>query len=157
MRTNLVTASQEGEMSDKKLHDEVSAAENNPSVQPSQSDTSTSASPIGTTAATGKPDEMCEHARRREAWSPEARGAGDVRFTSYPQNEAAQNPSAWESSHGDRSLSCSDADCGWSVSGKSEEEVLGYMRAHARQVHGKNEFTSAELESARRAIHKRAA
>lgn len=90
-------------MSDKKLHDEVPATENNPSAQ------------------------------------------------------SSRNPAAWEkaSPHGDRSLSC--ADCDWSVSGKTEEEVLGYMRAHARQVHGKSEFTSAELECARRAIHKRAA
>jgi len=102
-------------MSDKKLHDEVPAAGNNPSVQPSK---------------------------------------GDVRPSTSP------TPAAWQSAHGDRSLSCSDAvgnDCDWSVSGKTEEELLGYMRAHARQAHGKSEFTSAELETVRRAIHKRAA
>jgi predicted small metal-binding protein len=134
-------------MSDKKLHDEVTA-EINPSVQPSKGDLN---------PTSGTPNEKREHA---EASSPEARGAGDVRFTSYPQNEAAQNPAAGESAHGDRSLRCADAagnDCDWSISGKSEEEVLGYMRAHARQAHGKSEFTSAELESARRAIHTRAA
>lgn len=74
-----------------------------------------------------------------------------------PQKEAAQNPAAWEGAHGQHSLRCADANCGWSVSGKSEEEVLGYLRSHARQAHGKNEFTSAELELARRAIQTRAA
>lgn len=137
-------------MSDRKMRDEVTAPGINPSVQPSKGDLN---------SPSGPPNEMREHAHT-EASSPDARGAGDVRFTSYPQNEAAQNPAAWESAHGDRSLRCSDAvgnECDWSVSGKSEEELLGYMRAHARQAHGKSEFTSAELESARRAIHKRAA
>jgi predicted small metal-binding protein len=140
-------------MRDKKLHDELPAAVKNPSVQSSKNDLNPPA------PSTGTADEKREQVSQSdaEAWHPDSKGAGDVRFTSYPQNEAAQNPAAWEnaSPHGDRSLSC--ADCDWSVSGKTEEEVLGYMRAHARQVHGKNEFTSAELESARRAIHKRAA
>jgi len=147
-------------MSDEKLRDQA-PARINPSVQPARNDrtpsaSTTGANPTGDMAVEGREQES----RNAEGASPDARGAGDVRFTSYPQNEAAQNPAAWESAHGDRSLRCSDAagnDCGWSVSGKTEEEVLGYMRAHARQAHGKNEFTSAELESARRAIHKRAA
>jgi predicted small metal-binding protein len=85
-----------------------------------------------------------------------------VRHTSYPQNEAAQNPAAWEHvhTHGDRTFRCADAvreDCAWSVTGNNEDEILAYLRAHARQAHGKNEFTSKELETARRAIHKRAA
>jgi predicted small metal-binding protein len=136
-------------MNDKKLHDEVPAAKKNPSVQSSKNDLN----PPG-----GTPHEREQASQNEdEAWSPDAQGAGDMRFTSYPQNEAAQNPAAWENAapHGDRSLRC--ADCAWSVTGRTEEEVLGYMRAHARQAHAKNEFTSAELESARRAIHKRAA
>jgi predicted small metal-binding protein len=84
-----------------------------------------------------------------------------MRHASYPQNEAAQNPAAQESTHphGDRSFRCADAvqtDCNWSVTGKNEEEILGYMRVHAREAHGKNEFTPKELADARRAIHKRA-
>ena len=127
-------------MSNKRPDDEKTAPAINPSVQP----------------ASGTPDQSQRASQSsREAASPDARGAGDVRFTSYPQNEAAQNPSAWENAHGDRTLSCNN--CGWTVSGKSEEEVLGYMRAHARQAHQKNAFTSAELETARRAIHKRVA
>ncbi len=140
-------------MRDKKPHDEVPVTANNPSVQPSKDELKPP------TPSTGTPEDKRQQVSQSspEAWNPNSRGAGDVRFTSYPQNEAAQNPAAWENAapHGDRSLSC--AECDWSVSGKSEEEVLGYMRAHARQAHGKNEFTSAELESARRAIHKRAA
>ncbi len=140
-------------MINKKIHDELAElpAVENPSVQSSQ-DEINPPNPLST------PDERREASEADlENWSPNARGAGDVRFTSYPQDEAAQNPAAWEGAptHGDRSLSCPD--CSWSVSGKSEEEVLGYMRSHARQAHGKNEFTSAELENARRAIHKRAA
>ncbi len=135
-------------MSDEKLRDQA-PARINPSVQPTKSDRPSS-------------DERRGHESQNasEAASPNAQGAGDVRFTSYPQNEAAQNPAAWQDPRGDRSLRCADAvgnDCGWSVSGRTEEEVLGYMRAHARQAHGKTEFTSAELDSARRAIHKRAA
>jgi len=141
-------------MSDKRLHDSVAAAEINPSVQPSKGEAN---SEPHSTRPGGTQNEKHEHVAHSspEASSPEARGSGDVRFTSYPQNEAAQNPAAWEGAHGDRSLSCSD--CEWKVSGKTEEEVLGYMRAHARQAHGKNAFTSAELESARRSIHMRAA
>jgi predicted small metal-binding protein len=139
-------------MNDKRLHDEVPAVGINPSVQPSKGDNPSAAPSTGSAGERNRASQ-----NNIEASSPEGRGAGDVRLTSYPQNEAAQNPAAWEGAHGDRSLSCPDADCVWRVSCKTEEEVLGYMRAHARQAHGKNEFTSAELESARRAIHKRAA
>jgi predicted small metal-binding protein len=74
----------------------------------------------------------------------------------------ADGTAAWEGSrtHGDRTFRCADAvykDCGWSVTGNNEEDILGYLRAHARRAHGKNEFTPQELENARRAIHKRAA
>jgi predicted small metal-binding protein len=71
-------------------------------------------------------------------------------------------PPAWQGTHthGDRAIRCADAvykDCGWSVTGNNEEDILGYLRAHARRAHGKNEFTPQELANARRAIHKRAA
>jgi len=97
-----------------------------------------------------------------EASSPDARGAGDIRHSSYPQNETAQNPAAAEfvNHHGDRSFRCADAvrrDCDWSVTGNNEDEILGYFRAHAREAHGKSEFTPQELADARRAIHKLAA
>lgn len=82
---------------------------------------------------------------------------GDVRHTSYPQNEAARE---FSHPHADQSFRCKDAverGCEWTVTGSSEDEILGYMRVHAREAHGKNEFTSGELAEARRAIHKRAA
>ena len=46
-----------------------------------------------------------------EASSPNAKGAGDVRHTSYPQNEAAQNPAAPGAlaPHGYRTFRCADA------------------------------------------------
>jgi predicted small metal-binding protein len=138
-------------MSDKRLHDDVPAAEINPSVQPSKGEAN-SAPPSTRSGSTRNEKHEQTNRHNPEAASPEARGAGDVRFTSYPQNEAAQNPAAREGVHGDLSLNCSD--CEWKVSGNTEEEVLGYMRAHARQVHAKSEFTPAELESARRSIHK---
>jgi predicted small metal-binding protein len=72
------------------------------------------------------------------------------------------NPTATDFGHphGDRSLRCADAvrkDCAWSVTGNNEDEILGYLRVHAREAHGKNEFTPQELTEARRAIHKLAA
>ncbi len=91
-------------MRDKKLHDELPPAGNNPNVQSSKGDFNPPA------PSTGTPDEKREPVSQNnpEAWHPDAKGAGDVRHTSYPQNEAAQNPAAWEnaSPHGDRSLSC---------------------------------------------------
>jgi len=79
-----------------------------------------------------------------------------------PQIEATSDRPAWSFARprGDRYLRCSDTlhtDCDWSVRGSDEEDLLGYLRAHAKETHGKNEFTPAELANARRAIHKLAA
>jgi predicted small metal-binding protein len=97
-----------------------------------------------------------------DASSSAAQGAGDVRHTSYPQNETAQNPASREFSRpgGRWMLHCADAvkgQCVWSVTADSEEEVLGYLRAHVREAHGKNAFTADEMAHLRKAIHKRAA
>lgn len=139
-------------------------AGNNPNVQSSNGGVNPSAPSTGTAGWGTSPDKKRERVSQNnpEALSPNAKGAGDVWHTSYPQNEAAQNPAAWEHSHthGDRTFRCADAvrkDCAWSVTGNNEDEILAYLRAHARRAHGKNEFTSKELETARRAIHKRAA
>jgi predicted small metal-binding protein len=115
-------------MGDKKLHGEAPDAGSTPNLQPPEAGIDLSAS---------------------------STSAGNA------QNRAAQN-SAWPGAHphADRALRCADAvriDCAWSVTGTDEEEILGYMRAHAREVHGKNEFTSTELAAVRRAIHKLAA
>jgi predicted small metal-binding protein len=147
-------------MRDKKQRE----ARNHPNVQSSKGGINPSAPSTGTAGWGTTPDEKHAQVRQNnpEASSPNAQGAGDVRHTSYPQNEAAQNPAAWKGAHihGDRSFRCADAvekGCGWSVTGNNEEEILGYLRSHARQAHGKNEFTPKELENARRAIHKLAA
>ena len=144
-------------MNDKKLYSEVPSAGNGPNVQSSNG----GITPSGWgSSSDGKRVQVGQNSP--EASSPNARGAGDVRHDSYPQSEAAENPAEQASSHrhGDQSFRCADAmeaGCGWSVTGNNEEEILGYMRVHAREAHGKNEFTPKELANARRAIHKRAA
>lgn len=79
-----------------------------------------------------------------------------------PKIEAITNPATWGIARprGDRYLRCADTlhtDCNWSITGGDEENLLGYLRAHAKETHGKNEFTPTELANARRAIHKLAA
>jgi predicted small metal-binding protein len=151
-------------MDNKKLRSEVPNAGNNLHVQSSNGGLNPSAPSAGRAGWGAAPDEKRAQVGQNnpEASSPKARGAGDVRHTSYPGNEAVENPAAQESSHqhGNQRFRCADAmeaGCGWSVTGNNEEEILGYMRAHAREAHGKNEFTPKELANARRAIHKRAA
>lgn len=146
-------------MNDKKS--ELPLAGNNPNVQSSDGGINPSAPSTGTAGWGNAPDEKRKQVGQNhpEASSPAAQGAGDIRRTSYPQNEAAQNPAAQErsSSHGTQSFHCSEENCDWNVTANSEEEVLAYMRSHAREAHGKKQFTQTELESARRSIQKRAA
>jgi predicted small metal-binding protein len=151
-------------MSDQKTHTQAPNPGNNPNVQSSEGGINPSAPSTGTAGWGTTPDEKRARVSQNnpEASHPDAKGAGDVRHTSYPQNEAAQNPAAQANAHphGDRSFRCADAvrrDCDWSVTGNNEEEILGYVRSHAREAHGKNEFTPQELASARKAIHKLAA
>ncbi len=148
-------------MNNQKPQDEAHNPGNNPNVQSSDGGINPSAPSTGTSGWGSTPDEKREQVSQNNsaASSPNAKGAGDPRHTSYPQNEAAQNPAVQHdtSSHRDRSFHCAEQDCGWSVTGNTEEEILGYMRAHAREAHGKNEFTPKELASARRSIHKNAA
>lgn len=145
-------------MPDKKTN----APGNNPNVQSSEGGINPSAPATGTAAWGHTPDEKRKQVGQNNpaASSFHAEGAGDSRYTSYPQNEAAQNPAARMGAHGTMSLHCSDAleqSCPWSVSGNNEEELLGYLRAHARSAHGKAEFTPKELAYARHAILKSAA
>ncbi len=134
---------------------------NNPNVQSSDGGINPSAPSSGTSGWGTTPDEKREQGSQNNpaASSPNAKGDGNTRHTSYPQNEAARNPAAQQdaSSHRDRRFHCAEQDCGWSVTGNTEEEILGYMRAHAREAHGKNAFTPKELANARRSIHKNAA
>lgn len=151
-------------MNDKKAGGNLPVTVSNPNVQSSDGGINPSARSAGTARWGTSPDEKRKQVGQNnpEASSPDAKGAGDVRHTSYPQNETAQNPAAAEFAHphADQTFRCKDGverGCEWTVTGSSEEEILGYMRAHAREAHGKNEFTSGELAEARRAIHKRAA
>jgi predicted small metal-binding protein len=151
-------------MDKEREHDKVPAAGNNPNVQSSAGSINPSAPSTGTAGWGNTPDERQEQVGQNnpEASHPDAQGAGDVRRTSYPQNEAAQNPAAFGSAspRGARTFRCADAvekSCQWTVTGSNEDEILGYMRSHAREAHGKNVFTQSELEDARRAIQKRAA
>lgn len=99
--------------------------------------------------------------------APSAPSTGTAGWGTTPDEKRKQvsqlNPEASSQgphTHGNRSFRCADAvqkDCGWSVTGNAEDEILGYIRAHVRQAHGKNEFTPKELADARRAIRKRAA
>jgi len=147
-------------MNQKTLRTAVTAAGSNPNVQSSEGGINPSAPSAGTAAWGTAPDEKQQQVVQNNpaASSPDAQGAGDLRRTSYPQNEAAQNPAARDG--GERTFRCADAvreDCAWSVTANNEEQILGYLRSHAREAHGKNEFTPQEIETARRAIHKRAA
>jgi predicted small metal-binding protein len=161
-------------MADKKPHAVKPPSASNPNVQSSGGAINPSAPSTGTAGWGTTPDEQRKQVVRSnpEASSPNAEGAGDIRHTSYPQNEAAQNPAARKGvnenaadqnanrPHSGRSLRCSDAmtdGCAWSVTGDNEDELLGYMRSHARAAHGKSEFTSEELENVRRSILKRVA
>src|SRR3954468_4895494 len=95
-------------------------------------------------------------ANSREASSPDARGAGDPRYTTYPGNEASENPAAREASdkppgeerermlednpnyRGGKSFRCADVgveNCSWSVTGTHEDEIVGSARDHAREHH----------------------
>ena len=82
---------------------------------------------------------------------PEQKGAGDTRHTSYPRNEAADNPAAAETTsrsqqlannpnaRGGKSFHCSDvgpANCNWSVNGSSEQEIMTQIEQHGRESHG---------------------
>ncbi len=89
-----------------------------------------------------------------QATRPEARGAGDARHTSYPRNEAADNPAASDpvlsaedrqrsleqnpNYRAGKSFRCADVgveNCNWSVTGTHEDEILGRAREHAREHH----------------------
>lgn len=147
-------------MPDKKTNAE--ALGNNPNVQSSGGGINPSAPTTGTEAWGLTPDEKRKQVGQNNpaASSPNAEGAGDVRRTSYPQNEATQNPAAHMGVHAMLSLHCSAAleqSCPWSVTAGSEEELLAYLRSHARSAHGKAEFTPKELSNVRHAILKSAA
>jgi len=137
----------------------LTAAGRNPNGAPDESAINPSAPSTDTANWGNTPDERRAKVGQShpDASSSAAQGAGDVRH-----NETVQNPAARELSRpsGRWMLHCADAvkgQCVWSVTADSEEEVLGYLRAHVREAHGKNAFTADEMAHLRKAIHKRAA
>jgi predicted small metal-binding protein len=116
----------------------------------------------------------------REASSPDARGAGDPRYQTYPGNEASSNPAAHHASdqppgedrermfednpnyRAGKSFRCADVgveNCNWSVTGTREDEIIGNVRAHAKSQHGisEHEFDGKMKDRVRGAIRQRAA
>jgi predicted small metal-binding protein len=110
-----------------------------------------------------------------EASGPNARGAGDTRFSSYPRSEAADNPAASDQPPGEdrermlednpnyragKSFRCADVgveNCNWSVTGTHEDEIVGNAREHAREQHGiaEKDFDSKMVDRVRSAIKNR--
>ncbi len=92
------------------------------------------------------------------ASKPSAKGAGDVRHTSYPGNEKDENPAATESHghtgemrkrsqqlsdnpdvRGEKVFNCNEVGptgCTWSVVGNNEQEMMPDIEKHGREAHG---------------------
>ena len=106
------------------------------------------------------------------ASSPNAKGAGDPRKTSYPRNETADNPEAANdrkralednpNNRAGKSFRCADVgveNCNWSVTGTHEDEIVGQARQHAHEHHNINnkDFDSKMADRVRGAIRDKAA
>ena len=114
------------------------------------------------------------------ASSPNVRGAGDPRYSTYPGNEAHTNPAAHGASdqppgedrermlednpnyRSGKSFRCADVgveNCNWSVTGTREDEILGNVREHAKSHHGisESDFDVKMKDRVRGAIRDRAA
>ncbi len=114
-----------------------------------------------------------------QAGRPDAKGPGDIRRTSYPRNEAADNPVAKDNpvrvgtdrkhalednpnNRAGKSFRCADVgveNCSWSVTGTHEDEILGHVRDHAREQHNISEkdFDNSYAGRVRGAIRDKAA
>ena len=137
-------------MTDKKISIQTSNETERGTINPS--------APTTGTEGWANHSESEASANSPEASSINARGAGDPRFTSYPGNEASDNPAARNASDkppgeerermfednpdyrgGSKSFRCADVgveNCSWSVTGTHEDEILGSAREHARDHHG---------------------
>ena len=97
---------------------------------------------------------------------PGTEGAGDVRRTSYPRNEAADNSAADigqvrkrseqisdnPDARGGKVFHCAEVgneNCAWNVSGDSADDMMPDIERHGREAHGITSFD----ETARRRIH----
>lgn len=142
-----------------------------PSVNPDG--TINPSSPTSGTEGYGmQPGEPSGHDAPSSASKPSARGANDVRRTSYPlpdpegeivmenksrQDELRDNPN---NRSGKMSLSCRDAGntaCNWSVVGENEDDVMRKAEQHARDAHGVANFDDNTRSRVHDAIRTRAA
>lgn len=106
--------------------------------------------------------------------SASAEGAGDVRRTSYPRNEAAENRAADvgdtrkrsqqltdnPDARGGKVFNCSEVgpeNCTWNVSGNSFDEMMPDIERHGREAHGIESFDDATRRKIRDAIRERRA
>ncbi len=103
------------------------------------------------------------------ASSPDAKGPGDVRKTSYPQTEGSElmenqsredalkeNPNARQG----KQFRCADVgntSCNWSVVAENEDEVMRRVEQHGKEAHGINDVDDKTREKIRGAIRDKAA
>ena len=114
----------------------------------------------------GAPDPTASH--------PGIQGAGDVRRTSYPRNESADNPAANignvrkrseqlsdnPDARGEKVFSCSESgieNCTWTVSGDSADKMMPDIERHGREAHGIQSFDETARRRILDAIHERRA
>jgi predicted small metal-binding protein len=100
---------------------------------------------------------------------PDAKGAGDVRKTSYPKAEGSNlmenqsrqdalrdNPNNREG----KEFRCADVgptSCNWSVVGQSDDEIVRKAEQHGREAHGMTDIDDNTRNKIRSAIHSKAA
>lgn len=100
---------------------------------------------------------------------PDAKGAGDVRKTSYPMAEGSEhmeNQSRQDALRDNpnnrqgKSFRCADVgptSCNWSVVGQSDDEIVRKAEQHGREAHGMTDIDDKMRDKIRGAIHNQAA
>ena len=158
------------------LNSMSSELEHKPRVTPPSVNPNGSVNPSSPTSGTEgygmQPGEPGGDTAPGSASDPNARGAGDVRQTSYPlpepegervmenksrQDELRDNPN---NRMGKRSLACRDAgqtSCNWSVVGENDDDVMRQAEQHARDEHGVKNFDDNTRQRVRDAIRDSAA
>ncbi len=108
------------------------------------------------------------------ASSPGTEGAGDISRTSYPRNEAADNPAANigqvrkrseqlsdnPDARGGKVFSCAEygiQNCTWNVSGNSADDMMPDIERHGREAHGIESFDETARRRIRDSIRERRA
>ena len=104
-----------------------------------------------------------------KASHPNAKGAGDVRKTSYPKAEGSEhmenqsrqdalrdNPNNREG----KQFRCADvgpSNCNWSVVAQTDDEIVRKAEQHGREAHGMTDIDEQTRDRIRGAIHDKAA